>query len=85
MKLSELKLSVLDVGVIRNNQSAANAFSSMVALAQHAERLGYHRYWLGEHQCYPDRVDLGLGSSSGADGITTALLRRLMRNLFASY
>ncbi len=44
-----MKLSVLDVGLIRTNQSAADAFSSMIALAQHAENLGYHRYWLGEH------------------------------------
>jgi luciferase family oxidoreductase group 1 len=43
------RLSVLDVGIIRTNQSAANAFSSMISLAQHAEKLGYHRYWLGEH------------------------------------
>jgi hypothetical protein len=47
--MESVKLSVLDVGLIRTNQSAANAFSSMISLAQHAEKLGYHRYWLGEH------------------------------------
>src|SRR5271169_3438425 len=49
MSSNKLKLSVLDVGVIRANQSAIEAFSSMISLAQHAEKLGYHRYWLGEH------------------------------------
>jgi luciferase family oxidoreductase group 1 len=122
--MSQLKLSVLDVGMIRTNQSAADAFSSMISLARHAENLGYHRYWLGEHHnvgavvasqtavfaaavgaqtkkiriggcvllshytplqiaeqmstlegCYPGRVDLGLGRSSGADGLTSELLR----------
>jgi alkanesulfonate monooxygenase SsuD/methylene tetrahydromethanopterin reductase-like flavin-dependent oxidoreductase (luciferase family) len=47
--MESVKLSVLDVGLIRTNQSAANAFSSMISLAQHAEKLGYHRYWLSEH------------------------------------
>jgi luciferase family oxidoreductase group 1 len=47
--METVKLSVLDVGLIRTNQSAANAFSSMISLAQHAEKLGYYRYWLGEH------------------------------------
>jgi luciferase family oxidoreductase group 1 len=47
--MSSVKLSLLDVGLIRTNQSAANAFSSMISLAQHAEQLGYYRYWLGEH------------------------------------
>jgi luciferase family oxidoreductase group 1 len=47
--MESVKLSVLDVGLIRTNQSAANAFSSMISLALHAEKLGYHRYWLGEH------------------------------------
>jgi luciferase family oxidoreductase group 1 len=47
--MERVRLSVLDVGLIRANQSAANAFSSMIALARHAESLGYHRYWLGEH------------------------------------
>src|ERR1700722_17118740 len=49
MQLSELKLSVLDIGVVRNNQSATDAFASMMALARHAEKLGCHRYWLAEH------------------------------------
>jgi alkanesulfonate monooxygenase SsuD/methylene tetrahydromethanopterin reductase-like flavin-dependent oxidoreductase (luciferase family) len=49
MNRDDLKLSVLDVGIIRANQSASDAFSSMISLAQHAEKLGYHRYWLGEH------------------------------------
>ncbi|MXN17758.1 MsnO8 family LLM class oxidoreductase [Pseudooceanicola sp. GBMRC 2024] len=44
-----LTLSVLDIGPIRTNQSAADCLASMVALARQAEDLGYHRYWLAEH------------------------------------
>lgn len=36
--MESVKLSVLDVGLIRTNQSAVNAFSSMISLAQHAEQ-----------------------------------------------
>jgi len=100
---------------------------------QHAETLGYHRYWLGEHHnvaavvasqtavlaaavgaqtcririggcvllphysplviaeqmstleaCYPGRVDLGLGRSSGADRIASKLLREDRKEGLAS-
>ena len=40
MKLHDLKLSFLDVGIIRSNQSSSIAFSSVIALAQQAEKLG---------------------------------------------
>jgi luciferase family oxidoreductase group 1 len=43
------RLSVLDIGPIRSNQTAADCMASIVDLARHAEALGYHRYWLGEH------------------------------------
>jgi luciferase family oxidoreductase group 1 len=44
-----LRLSVLDIGPIRSNQSASTCMASIVDLARHAEDLGFHRYWLGEH------------------------------------
>ena len=44
-----LRLSVLDIGPIRSNQTAPEAFASMISLAQHAESLNYGRYWLAEH------------------------------------
>jgi len=121
---NKLKLSVLDIGPIRSNQSASDCFASMLELARHADRLGFHRYWLAEHHnvaavaashtpvfasvvgantkdirvggcvllshyppflvaeqmgllnaCFPGRVDLGIGRSTGADWATSSLLR----------
>ncbi|MCD7097249.1 MsnO8 family LLM class oxidoreductase [Stenotrophomonas sp. MMGLT7] len=46
-------LSVLDKSYIAHGGSAAHALRDSVALAQHAERLGYHRYWFAEHHAAP--------------------------------
>jgi len=124
MSNSPLRLSVLDIGPIRSNQTSADCMASMIDLAQHAESLGFSRYWLGEHHnvsavaasqtavlsgvigantrtiriggcvllshyspylvaeqaamveaCFPGRFDLGIGRSTGADGIASAALR----------
>lgn len=42
-------LSVLDLAPIPQGSSARDAFHTSLALAQQAEKLGYHRYWLAEH------------------------------------
>jgi len=42
-------LSVLDQSPVRAGGAAADALNETVALAQAAERWGYHRYWLAEH------------------------------------
>src|SRR5574341_447256 len=42
-------LSVLDQSPIRSGGTAADAIRETLELAQAAERLGYHRYWLAEH------------------------------------
>lgn len=42
-------LSVLDLSPIPAGGDAPTALRSTVDLAQHAERWGYHRYWLAEH------------------------------------
>ena len=44
-----IPFSILDLAPIRQGGDAAQAFANMRAQAQHAERLGYHRYWLAEH------------------------------------
>lgn len=41
--------SLLDLSPIPEGQTAADALAHSVDLAQHAEALGYHRYWLAEH------------------------------------
>jgi luciferase family oxidoreductase group 1 len=44
-----LLVSVLDLVGMRAGESAGSAIGRSVDLAQHAERLGYRRYWLAEH------------------------------------
>lgn len=45
--------SVLDLAPIAQGSDAAQAFRNTLDLAQHAERWGYHRYWLAEHHNIP--------------------------------
>jgi luciferase family oxidoreductase group 1 len=49
-KLAGIPVSVLDLATIaQGDASAAPAFHRSLALAQHAEHLGYKRYWFAEH------------------------------------
>ncbi|RBP35219.1 luciferase family oxidoreductase group 1 [Roseimicrobium gellanilyticum] len=45
--------SVLDLCPIIQGGDAASSFRNTLDLAQHAERWGYHRYWLAEHHNIP--------------------------------
>src|SRR3954464_14721231 len=47
------RLSILDLSPITEGGGAAMAFQNTVDLAQHAERWGYHRFWLAEHHNLP--------------------------------
>jgi luciferase family oxidoreductase group 1 len=46
-------LSVLDLSPILEGSDAAQSFRNTVALARHAEKLGYRRFWLAEHHGMP--------------------------------
>ena len=48
-----IPLSVLDLSPIVQGGDAAQSFRNSLDLAQHAERLGYRRYWLAEHHGMP--------------------------------
>jgi len=48
-----IPFSVLDLSPIVTGNTAADAFRNTLALAQHAEKLGYHRFWLAEHHNMP--------------------------------
>jgi luciferase family oxidoreductase group 1 len=48
-----LRLSVLDQSPVRNGQTPGDAIRETLDLAQAADRLGYHRYWLAEHHSTP--------------------------------
>ncbi|HYE19819.1 MAG TPA: LLM class flavin-dependent oxidoreductase [Tepidisphaeraceae bacterium] len=45
--------SVLDLSPVVEGGTAADSFRNTLDLARHAERLGYHRYWLAEHHNIP--------------------------------
>lgn len=47
--LSTIPVSVLDLSTIVEGDTPADAFRKSLALAQHAEQLGYNRYWFAEH------------------------------------
>jgi len=52
-KLSDIPFSVLDLSPIAEGSTPSDSFKNTLELAQHAEKLGYHRYWLAEHHNMP--------------------------------
>lgn len=48
-----IPLSILDLAPVSAGSTVADSFAASKALAQHAESLGYHRYWLAEHHNMP--------------------------------
>ncbi len=46
-------ISVLDLAPIVQGGTPAQALRNSVDLARHAERLGYHRFWVAEHHGIP--------------------------------
>ena len=43
------RLSILDLAFVPTGSTPAHALRNSLDLAQHAERWGYHRFWLAEH------------------------------------
>ncbi len=48
-QFSDIPFSVLDLSPINQDSTAAESFRTSLSLAQHAEKLGYKRFWLAEH------------------------------------
>jgi luciferase family oxidoreductase group 1 len=48
-----IPFSILDLAPINEGGDAAQSFRNTLALARHAERWGYLRYWLAEHHGMP--------------------------------
>ena len=44
-----LRLSVLDQSPVPTGSTPAQALQNSIALAQHVESLGFHRFWMSEH------------------------------------
>lgn len=59
--LNNIALSMLDLVAVREGGTVAEALAISLRTAQHAERLGFARYWLAEHHNMP-----GIASSATA-------------------
>ncbi|WP_328462037.1 LLM class flavin-dependent oxidoreductase [Streptomyces sp. NBC_00448] len=51
--MAHTPLAVLDLVPISSGSTAGQALRNSIDLAQHAERLGYTRYWFAEHHLNP--------------------------------
>ena len=47
--MSSIPYSVLDLAAVAQGNTPADSFRNSLSLAQHAEKLGYRRFWLSEH------------------------------------
>ncbi|ALC90445.1 luciferase [Bacillus sp. FJAT-18017] len=56
-----VRYSVLDLSPVIQGSTPAESLKNTVDLAQHAEKWGYHRFWLAEHHNMP-----GIASSATA-------------------
>jgi luciferase family oxidoreductase group 1 len=57
----DVPLSVLDLAPVPTGSSVGQALRSTIELAQHAEQLGFRRFWVAEHHNMP-----GIASSAPA-------------------
>lgn len=48
-----MKYSILDLAPVGEGSDIKTAFQTMIRMAQMADGLGYHRYWLAEHHNMP--------------------------------
>lgn len=51
--MSDFKISILDYAARDEKKSATEAYQDTIFLAQEAEALGYHRFWIAEHHNVP--------------------------------
>lgn len=69
------RLSVLDLSPIIEGGDAALAFRNTVDLAQHAEKWGYHRFWVAEHHNLPGIASAATSVVIGHVAAKTATIR----------
>lgn len=67
--------SLLDLSPVPEGQTVAEALSNTVDLARHAERLGYHRYWLAEHHNMPGIASAATALVIGQVAAATTTMR----------
>lgn len=52
-EISEIPLNILDLAPVIAGGTPRDSFHRTLDLARHAEKWGYHRYWLAEHHNMP--------------------------------
>ena len=70
-----LKLSILDQSVAVTGRTEDASIRQTLALAQHAEALGYHRFWVSEHHSHPSIVGSAPEVLMAAIAATTSRIR----------
>src|SRR6266480_7706226 len=70
-----MRYSLLDLSPIVQGGTAAQAFRNTLDLAQHAERWGFHRYWLAEHHNIPSVASAATAVVIGAVAGATNTIR----------
>jgi len=73
--LADFKLSVLDQAPISEGSTPAQALRNSIDLAQLAEKLGYHRYWVAEHHGTPALACASPEALIGPIASTTSRIR----------
>ena len=70
-----LRLSVLDQSVAVTGRTEDASIRETLALAQHCEALGYHRFWVSEHHSHPTIVGSAPEVLMAAIAATTSRIR----------
>jgi luciferase family oxidoreductase group 1 len=73
--MARIPFSVLDLSPIVQGSDAAQALRNTLDLARHAERFGYHRYWLAEHHNIPSVASAATSVVIGAVAGATSTIR----------
>lgn len=70
-----IRLSILDLAPVPPGSTVSEALANTLDLARHAERLGYHRYWLAEHHNMPGIASAATSVVIGAVAAVTRTIR----------
>jgi luciferase family oxidoreductase group 1 len=70
-----IPFSVLDLAPVPEGKTVRDALRNTIDLAQHAEALGYHRYWLAEHHNMPGIASAATAVAIGAVAGATKTIR----------
>ncbi|HEX6641195.1 MAG TPA: LLM class flavin-dependent oxidoreductase [Thermoanaerobaculia bacterium] len=73
--MADFRLGVLDQSPISEGMTGADALRNSVDLAQHAESLGYERYWVAEHHGTPALACASPEALIGPIAATTSRIR----------